>query len=190
MNPAFLLLSTILSSQVGPSEMPRPWVEPGFGNIIWVQSPHYGPRPPGTIVDTVVVHHTANNSLEGTTRWFLNPEARVSAHYTIGRDGSIVQHVSTFHRAWHAGVSRDVEGRENVNNFSVGIELVNIGDGTQDWPKEQTEALGYLISHLKRRFPLKYITSHKYIAQPPGRKPDPINFPWATVEGLGLKVVP
>jgi N-acetylmuramoyl-L-alanine amidase len=172
------------------SGVPQPWVEPGFGNIVWVDSPNFNDRPEGTIVDTVVVHHTANDSLEGTAKWFFTPDSKVSSHYTIGKDGSIVQHVSTFKRAWHAGASKDVEGRENVNHFSIGIELVNLGDGKHPYPEAQTTALRYLIDTLKRRFPLKYITSHKFIALPAGRKPDPINFPWDTLEGLGLRIVP
>ena len=171
-------------------QVPQPWKEPGYLRVIWVDSPNFNDRPAETIVDTVVVHHTANDSLEGTTKWFNTTESQVSAHYTIGKDGSIVQHVSSWKRAWHAGVSKDVEGRENVNHFSIGIELVNVGDGTHPYPVEQTNALYFLIESLKRRFPLRIVTSHKFIAVPAGRKPDPIAFPWERLHGLGLRVVP
>ena len=176
-------------SQVHAS-VPQPWREPGYLKVIWVDSPNLNDRPEGTIIDTIVVHHTANDSLEGTTKWFNTPESQVSAHFTIGKDGSIVQHVSTWKRAWHAGVSKDSEGRENVNNFSVGIELVNIGDGKNPYPEEQVNALYFLIEALKRRHPLKWITSHKLVAQPSGRKIDPIDFPWQKLAGLGLSIVP
>ncbi len=190
---AFSLLATIAGLagiQQGPSILPQPWVEPGFAKILWVQSPNWGPRPPQAVVDTVVVHHTANDSLEGTTKWFFTEQSKVSSHYTIGKDGSIVQHVSTFLRAWHAGASIDSQGRSNVNDFSIGIELVNLGDGKHPYPQPQLDALRLLIGSLRHRFALKYITSHKLIAQPPGRKPDPINFPWETLEGLGLRIDP
>jgi N-acetylmuramoyl-L-alanine amidase len=169
---------------------PEPWVDPGFAKIIWVDSPNYDPRPEGVQVDTVVLHHTAIDSTLGTVRWFNDPASHVSAHFVIGRDGSIVQQVSCYHRAWHAGVSKDAEGRESVNAFSIGIELVNIGDGTQPYPDEQVEALCRLLTFLKTAFPLKVITSHKAVAQPPGRKIDPIDFPWKRLESLGLKIVP
>src|SRR5688572_17241111 len=139
------------------SQVPQPWVEPGYLKIIWVDWPNFDMRVTGTVVDTIVVHHTANDSLEGTTKWFNTPDSKVSAHFTIGKDGSIVQHVSTFKRAWHAGASKDVEGRESVNHFSVGIELVNIGNGKHPYPEAQTNALYFLIDFLKVRFPLKYI---------------------------------
>ena len=47
---------------------------------------------------------------------------RVSAHIFIRRNGEIIQFVPFHLRAWHAGRSSH-KGRENCNNFSVGIEL-------------------------------------------------------------------
>ena len=168
--------------------MPNPWKEPGFGNVIFVKSPNFGPRPMDAVIDTVVVHSTVSPTLQGTTKWFTTTESQVSAHFTIGKDGSIVQHVNTFDRAWHAGVS-EFRGRTNLNNFTIGIELVNLNDGIDPYPVEQTTALRYLITTLKRRHELKVITSHEFIARPPGRKSDPKAYPWSTLEGIGLEIV-
>jgi N-acetylmuramoyl-L-alanine amidase len=171
--------------------MPEPWIDPGFGNVIWVRSPNYNRRPDGVSPDTIVLHSTVTPTLEATTRWFYSPESKVSAHFTIGKDGSIVQHVSTFLRAWHAGVSKDTTGRENLNDFSIGIEMVNLNDGKDPYPPEQVEAVRYLILVLKRRFPtIETITSHAIVAQPPGRKSDPKGFPWEALGGLGFNLVP
>jgi N-acetylmuramoyl-L-alanine amidase len=168
--------------------MPSPWREPGYLNIWWIQSPNFNFRPEGTQVDTIVLHSTVIETLERTTVAFNRGESQVSAHFTIGRDGSIVQHVSTFDRAWHAGVGRDAFGRENPNNYSIGIELVNLNDGIQEYPPAQIMALQGIIAQMKRRFPIKQIVSHEFIAQPPGRKSDPRNFPWHTLEYLGLPI--
>jgi N-acetylmuramoyl-L-alanine amidase len=180
--------SVAVANVVRGSQLPDPWVDPGFAKLLWIQSPHFNQRPAEAVIDTVVVHSTVAPTLHATTKWFVTPEARVSAHYTIGKDGSIVQHVSTFERAWHAGVSQ-FKGRENVNDFSIGIELVNLNDGKDPYPPEQIEALRFLVSHLKRRFDLRYITSHEYVALPPGRKNDPKGFPWETMRDLGLDIV-
>ncbi len=51
---------------------------------------------------------------------------RVSAHLLIRRDGSCVQFVPFDRRAWHAGRSR-WQGRQALNDFTIGIELE--GDG-------------------------------------------------------------
>lgn len=167
------------------------FVAPGRNKLVWVQSPNCGSRKNMLDVDTIVLHHTAADTLGGTVRWFQDPKSEVSAHFVVGKDGSIVQQVSTFQRAWHAGVSIDKFGRPNVNNFSIGIEMVNVGDGKDAYTEAQIEAVHHLIAELKRRFPtIKQITSHKFIAQPPGRKPDPLGFPWSRLEDLGIELVP
>ncbi len=50
----------------------------------------------------------------------------MSAHYVIGENGSVIQMVEVAEKAWHAGAS-EFRGRPNVNEFSIGIELVNWG---------------------------------------------------------------
>ena len=59
--------------------------------IEFIQSPHYNERPSDARIWTIVIHATANDSLEGVIRWFTNPTSLVSAHYNIGKDGRIVQ---------------------------------------------------------------------------------------------------
>ncbi len=177
---------------IGPDAMPTRWQDPGYNRLLWIQGPHCDQRE-GQVIDTIVLHATVNESLESTTRWFMNPEARVSAHFTVGKDGSIVQHVSTFDRAWHAGVSRDVEGRERVNNFSIGIEIVNRNDGIEPFTEPQYRVVDNLVGMLKRRFPtVRYITSHEYVAQPKGRKSDPKGFDWERLRHWepNIKLVP
>ena len=170
--------------------MPSPWKDPGFAKLIWVQSPNYNRRPDNADIDTIVLHSTVIPTLEATTRAFYDPKTEVSSHFTIGKDGSIVQNVSTFKRAWHAGVSKDSLGRENLNNFSIGIELVNLNDGKDPYPLAQIQALRDLILAMRVRFPtLHYITSHEYIAIPHGRTSDPKGFPWETLQGLGFELV-
>jgi N-acetyl-anhydromuramyl-L-alanine amidase AmpD len=166
---------------------PEVWKDPGYNRFHWIQSPNWGTRPVGTVVDTVVVHATVIPTLERTTAAFCREASQVSAHFTIGRDGSFIQHVDTFARAWHAGVSKDPQGRTNVNDFSIGIELVNLNDGKDPWPDAQVNVLKNIIGGLKRRFPhIKQILSHEYIAVPAGRKSDPANFPWEKLKDLGL----
>src|SRR5437867_467635 len=82
-------------------------------------SPHYDERPAGVLVDTVVLHATVLNSLNDVVEHFANPDTKVSAHYTIDRDGTVVSHVAEEKRAWHAGQSKMRDGRTNVNDFSI-----------------------------------------------------------------------
>lgn len=154
--------------------------------VEWADSPNFGPRPSDSPIDTIVLHHTASSGIEGVIKWFGMEESRVSAHFTVGKDGRIVQHVSTFDRAWHAGVSRDHFGRRGVNDFSVGIEIVHTGERGVAYPPEQVEAVAAICSVIIRRHKIRQITSHEYIALPPGRKPDPIDYPWESLRRFQL----
>jgi len=85
----------------------------------------------------VVIHYTAGGTAEGAISTFLN--AGVSAHFIIGRDGAVTQMVDTDVAAWHAGVSV-WNGRRELNQWSIGIELVNWGPLTK---KEKGEFVSW-----------------------------------------------
>ena len=82
----------------------------------------------------------------------------------------------------------DAQGHTNPNNYSIGIELVNLNDGKDPYPDAQIEALRGIIATMCRRFPIKQLVSHEYIAQPPGRKNDPKGFPWDRLKDFGLPI--
>ncbi len=99
---------------------------------------------------------------------------RVSAHFLIRRDGSVVQFVSTLARAWHAGVSR-FDGRDRCNDFSIGIELE--GSDLTDFCDAQYANLSRLAQALMARHPISAVRGHEHVA--PGRKTDPgPHFDW------------
>jgi len=135
-------------------------------------------------VDTVVVHATVLDSLEEVIRHFGDTSSRVSAHYTIGRDGKTVSHVPEDKRAWHAGASRMKDGRTGVNDFSIGIELVNRNDGVDPFPASQIQALRGLLKSIISRHNIRYIVPHYECADPPGRKSDPAGYDEAWIRGL------
>ena len=142
-------------------------------NIRHEASPNFNDRPTECI-DTIVLHATVIDDINSVINHFKNPASQVSAHYTIDKDGSIVQHVDITKRAWHAGKSQMADGRENVNDFSIGIELINPNDGIDPWPDQQIAAIKELIQHIKQNTEINYIVSHAEIAVPAGRKSDPL----------------
>ena len=157
-----------------------------------VDSPNHDERPPGTEITLVVLHsislppgeyggeaieHLFTNCLDpGAHPYFREIcELKVSAHFLVRRDGSVIQFVPVGRRAWHAGVS-SWRGRERCNDFSVGIEL----EGTDDAPFEPAQyvALVSLIRRLQNTLPIRDIAAHSEVA--PGRKTDPgAQFDWA-----------
>jgi N-acetylmuramoyl-L-alanine amidase len=143
----------------------------------FVPSPNQSARSNGATVTAVIVHATVIPTLEATTRQFLTRSSQVSAHYVVGRDGAVVQMVEDTARAWHAGVS-ELEGVKGVNDFSVGIEIVNLNDGRDPFTDAQYEAVAAIIRHLREQYmiPDSRIVSHEFIARPAGRKSDPRGF--------------
>jgi len=152
-----------------------------------VLSPNRDTRPGrgflrGPVVDCVVVHATAGNSLEEAVDVLTDPNlpARVSAHYVVGKDGTVVQLVPIEERAWHAGAST-LKGRPGVNAYSIGIEIVNRNDGIDPYTAAQYRAVADIIRRLRTcyRIPDDRIVSHAAIALPHGRKSDPRGFDFA-----------
>ena len=104
---------------------------------------------------------------------------QVSAHLLIKRCGKIIQFVDFDKKAWHAGVS-SYKGRENCNNFSIGIELE--GSDNIEYTTEQYAKLNKVLGFLTKKYNIKYIVGHKDIA--PDRKTDPgKSFKWSKIDG-------
>jgi len=160
-----------------------------------VPSPNFDHRPQGSAISLLVIHNISLPPGEfggdGILDLFTNrldPEAhpyfatlaglKVSAHFLIRRDGTVIQFVSCLNRAWHAGQSHWKE-RERCNDFSIGIEL----EGTDERPFEaaQYSNLNAVITALCAACPdLTDIAGHSDIA--PGRKTDPgPGFDWSQV---------
>jgi LysM repeat protein len=161
-----------------PSPRAAPEVRPELPaglEIEYIQSPHYNERPPDARIWAIVVHATANDSLNGVIEWFTNPQSLVSAHYNIDKDGRVVQMAREEQRAWHAGKSQ-WKGIESVNDFSIGIELVNRNDGADPYPEEQYQVCLKLCKYLVAKYGIQAedIMSHRAISLT--GKTDPAGF--------------
>jgi N-acetylmuramoyl-L-alanine amidase len=148
----------------------------------WQGSPNFNERKP----NFVVIHHTSDDTVDQALRTLLNPARGVSAHYLIGRDGTIIQLVDERARAWHAGESK-WGADTDLNSASLGIELDN--NGREAFPDVQISALLRLLADIKERYhiPSANFLGHADVA--PKRKTDPSrHFPWKTLadSGFGL----
>jgi N-acetylmuramoyl-L-alanine amidase len=134
----------------------------------------------------VIIHHTAQHSVEQTLKTFTVTRSQVSAHYVIGRDGQAYHMLNDYLRAWHGGVARWGSDTD-INSSSIGIELDN--DGTEPFAEAQITALLRVLANLKKTYniPAANFIGHGDIA--PVRKNDPSAlFPWQKLadRGFGL----
>jgi AmpD protein len=105
---------------------------------------------------------------------------QVSSHLFIRRDGSVIQFVPFNQRAWHAGLSH-YAGRDNCNDFSIGIEMEGYDD--DPYTEDQYTCLQHVAQSLMIAYPQisrDRITGHEFIS--PKRKTDPgPAFKWQTL---------
>jgi N-acetylmuramoyl-L-alanine amidase len=191
-------------------------------NIIDRPSPNHSPRKPGVRVDTIVIHHTGDKHHDASIRWLCVPSSGVSAHYVVGTKGEVFRLVDEGRKAWHAGIAHlpwetgpwprvVTKGGKRVtvmtdegydfNHRSIGIEVVNPGDGKTPFTEAQYAALCWLVPDIARRLgwqtallrtrPVRvtcsaaigsvgHVMGHRDVA--PGRKTDPAdNFDWGRI---------
>ena len=156
------------------------------------KSPNFNHRKDISILDTIIIHYTGMKSAELALNYMCNKESKVSAHYFINQDGKIWQLVDDSNLAWHAGVSKWLK-RKNLNDTSIGIELVNPGHehGYKVFSEKQYESLEQLIKLLFSKYNIKkdWVLGHSDIA--PSRKLDPgENFDWHRLARKGLSIWP
>lgn len=152
------------------------------------QSPNHHPRKnPITIL---CLHATAGPKMTSIKHLCdpapYNPKTEledaalaVSTHYVIDEFGAINQLVADYDVAYHAGVSV-WSGWKNVNEFSLGIELVNSNNGRDPYEAAQMEALTDLVEWKIQQYKIgiENVVRHLDVAIPAGRKTDPAGFPW------------
>lgn len=170
-----------------PVPTPTPTPTPGKVTkppVVSKPSPNFSSRE-GADIDAIILHHTASNDTAGDLATLRRPNGQnsVSAHYLIGKDGTIYQLVDDKMKAWHAGVS-SIRGdtTPSVNARSIGIEITNDGSGKTPFTEAQYKALEKLVPYLAKTYdvPMKNILGHRDVA--PGRKVDPAdNFDWGRI---------
>ena len=178
MKPLLLFFAMLGVLLAGCSGIPPSTVD----RVIQIPSPNHNERRPNFIV----LHDTSNDNIDRPLKTLTDPAREVSAHYLIGRDGTLYQLVDESRRAWHAGQSY-WGGLTDLNSASIGIELDNTGE--EPYADVQINRLIGLLKELqaRHRIPAGNVLGHGDIAL--RRKVDPgWQFPWARLaeQGFGL----
>lgn len=134
----------------------------------------------------IVLHSTEGLS---SRAWLQGGSARdgdpASADYLIDRDGSINQITQPGWFAYHVGVAtwRGLPNRNGLLNMMlIGIEMESYDKNMPRYTDEQIITCAALVRKLwaYHRLDVLGLLRHGDIAQPPGRRSDPVNFPGYT----------
>ena len=154
--------------------------------VIDAPSPNFDDR--SLPISMIVLHDTGMETGEAAIERLRDPAAKVSSHYLVAEDGTVLRLVDDDKRAWHAGLSH-WRGVKDINSASIGIEIVNPGHewGYRPFPDEQVAAVIRLVHEIKDRYDITRgnVVGHSDIA--PARKQDPGElFPWGKLARLRL----
>jgi len=131
-------------------------------------------------VKYLIYHYTGMRSESKAINRLTDDKSKVSCHYFIKRNGSIILMVPDLYEAWHAGKSNWKKDK-SLNKKSIGIEISNKGHqfGYENYSKKQIKSLIKLSKYLIKKYRIKKsnILGHSDIAF--DRKKDPgEKFPW------------
>lgn len=146
-----------------------------------------------TKIKYLIMHYTGMINGADALEKLCDPKSKVSAHYLIEENGEVYQLVNEDKRAWHAGVAR-WEGDEDINDISIGIEIVNSGHAYagyesiyKGFPEVQMTQVVSLAQKIIDRHEIKphYVLGHSDVAW--RRKIDPGElFDWKKLSQNGV----
>jgi len=146
----------------------------------WVGSVNFGIRK----ANYVIIHFTAQDSVQQTIKTFTIKSTETSAHYVIAKDGKVYHMVNDYLRSNHAGLGK-WGSVTDMNSISLGIEIDN--NGASPFTDAQVKSLLQLLAQLKKAYniPAANFIGHQDFA--PKRKPDPGPlFPWKALADKGF----
>src|SRR6185437_13946215 len=126
-------------------------------------SPNFSTR--GAHKPELIIMHCPVGTLQGTVSTFKNPSSRVSAHYVVDRDGSILQMVKLDQAAWHAMNYPNLIGIgiEHVDRYDYSGRLMGGCMVDPNWFTEaQMQASANLVYALMKQFniPVEKVMGH------------------------------
>ena len=164
--PVIILIALLLAigvyvvaqHQHANSSEPRPYEE-----IDW-PSPNVDSTL-RTEVSGVILHHTAEPTIQRSIEVLTSSRRKVSTHALIDTDGTRYIMARPEQVAWHAGPSV-LNGREGCNRFTIGIEFQG---NTLEAPLTDDQiqsAIEYLLPIMRSYdIPLENVVTHEMVRQ-------------------------
>ncbi len=150
-------------------------------NLTNCYSPNFDPQKRlKKSIKFIIIHYTGMKNEAAAIKRLCNSNSKVSSHYFVKNNGSILNLVPDLYVSWHAGKSNWLN-YVSLNKYSIGIEINNPGHdhGYKKFKIKQIISLKKLLKNLITKYRIKKncILGHSDIA--PDRKKDPgEKFPW------------
>ena len=128
----------------------------------------------------LIFHYTGMKTEKSALKRLSNRNSKVSSHYFIKENGSIINLVPDLYASWHAGISSWKKVKK-LNKYSIGIEIHNPGHqhGYKSFNKKQINSIKYLSLKLAKKYSIKRENYLGHSDISPNRKKDPgEKFPW------------
>ena len=132
------------------------------------------------LIKFIIIHYTGMKKESEALKRLSNPKSKVSTHYFIKNNGTVINMVPEDYVAWHAGISH-WKNYKSLNKYSIGVEISNPGHNYKykNFSQKQISSLTKLLKMIIKKYKIKRenILGHSDIA--PSRKKDPgEKFPW------------
>ena len=156
-----------------------PATKGGFSVITRVRSANFSTGTKMSAPFGIVLHHTGGRFASDLAT-LTKAGTGVSSNDFIDKLGRIWELCELPKRAWHAGEA-NLHGITDWNAHGWGIEIENLGTGSDPYPQRQIDAVVWRCRERLRRLGIddpKMLVRHRDICIPRGRKPDTSdNFP-------------
>lgn len=111
----------------------------------------------------VILHHTAEPSIENALNILSSPENKVGTHVVIDTDGTRYVMADPSVVTYHAGYSV-LNGRDSCNYFTIGIEFQGNTLKSPLTDEQIASGIEYLIPLIEKyKIPLKSIVTHQMV---------------------------
>ena len=115
----------------------------------------------------IIIHYTGMKKENEAIKRLRDNKSKVSSHYFIKKNGSVLNLVPDLYTAWHAGKS-NWKKFKSINKYSIGIEISNPGHnhGYKNFSSKQIFSLIKLLKYLSKKYDIKKanILGHSDIA--------------------------
>ena len=158
-----LFLTTIFTIYTMASCRKNEGVHPHYKEISY-PTPNIEPDSVND-VQGVVLHHTAESTIQKSLDILSSPEKKVSTHVVIDYDGTRYIMAKPTAVTWHAGRSI-LRDREECNSFTIGIEFQGNTLENPLTTDQINSAIEYLLPIISQyHIPIENIVTHEMVRQ-------------------------